>query len=468
MKMKSKHRLRRLRLELLETRSLLSAAPWSTLDHNIPHDRVHGFELDSPPLHRLAHGADDRGGPSQFDRGRPPRGESPRVRVASAADRPTSLGKEFGARDAGSPSRWAPLPASAMQTGFTSETVRVTTSGQSNNTQPVTSQRDPISSSDAARQVVQTLERSTVLVVRLVPTTLVFTRIVDTPASHGQVGTVDVASQARDEGAARTASQNGQPIATPADAMLPSGSTQAYPLNTLDSGLVDMRLADVNSPQFGTVDFAYDASSSGSDSRADWRGLRWNDQPGFESAWLHLFSDSAKQEQVAELDELLETLAQDNASESSGSLPSLTDDGRQWQPGSFLHPAERAAIVDQLSGREEMDGMIAMDLPGDLLLQQNELLDREPGSAAWTARVGIYRPHGMAAAHGGAAVVSRPVNATRSNANSENELQADEAIVARLRPVIAATSAAFGAIFIGLRKQRHKLRDQLLNSQKLS
>lgn len=478
MNVKSKSRWRRLRLELLETRSLLSAAPWGTLDIDAPLDRGRRFESDTTLSvhHRLFQGMDDRGDSSQSDRSRPNRRDGQTPRGLAATDKPErrgngtdTRGNGTDARGHGLPSRLAPSPlAGGNGVGFDSKLDRPRDVPQSLGMTPTTSQRDPILRPDVLRQAAQPLERSTVFVFRFVPTTLVFTEFVDAPSSSARIDVVEVTASKPRDVAIVNASQSRQSNAVPTDAMLPTDALQASASFTVDQERADVRLADANPRQFATGPFNFDSFSLGSDTRASWRTLSSQGHAGFERAWLQLFSDSAKEQEVAELDELLETLAQENASGGEVAQPSSADDGPKFGLDSSVHPAERAAIVDLMSDRGEFDGMIAMDLPDDLLVRENEWLGRESGSDAWTVRVGIYRPHVMEAARGAAAVASRPINAPRSNAISETELQGDEAIVARLRPVIAATSAAFGAIFIGLRKQRRKLRDQQLNSQKLS
>ena len=98
-----------------------------------------------------------------------------------------------------------------------------------------------------------------------------------------------------------------------------------------------------------------------------------------------------------------------------------------------------------------------MHLPADLLLANSEHLQGHKSgdqAAAWTARIGLHRSHDLASAKRGSAFVAGPSNVRLAEARSDREQLGESIVSARLRPIVAATSAAFGAILLNLRRRR--------------
>lgn len=179
-----------------------------------------------------------------------------------------------------------------------------------------------------------------------------------------------------------------------------------------------------------------------------------------------LFEDSPKTRGMQDLDQLLDSLSDEHrmgqraangvGSSAAGELPSVNP------------PVEsHAGPEDDVQSRRLLDpsvrgGMIAMQLPEDLLPGESGLLaeNAHERSETWTARVGLYRSHEMSVANGARAVVAHPANVGQAWELRSMEAKAEETVVSRLRPIVAATSAAFGVIFIGLRRHQRKSKNE--------
>lgn len=171
---------------------------------------------------------------------------------------------------------------------------------------------------------------------------------------------------------------------------------------------------------------------------------------------------------AAELDDLLQSLADEQLVDEQ-----LADEQ--------LATIEETEVVDQTADADDArqterneqglmhaGGMIALDLPHDLLLGDWERMSEDINEAgAWTSRVGMYRAHEVVSARGGVAANHASANGAKGLEIRETEVKNDDIVNSRFRPIAAVTSAAFGAIVIGLRKQRDRVREQYESNRKL-
>ena len=161
----------------------------------------------------------------------------------------------------------------------------------------------------------------------------------------------------------------------------------------------------------------------------------------------------------AELELLLDSLAQGNREASVVEVPA-----NSVEQEAANSTAEDAKIQESLL---QEGGMIALDLPEDLLLDGITVDGEKDQASAWTSHVGIYREHEMNSAKAG-----RASSFAMGNALAERKLRSEvekgeDVASSRFRPIAAATSVAFGAIFIGLRRQRDKERELAEANRKL-
>lgn len=162
---------------------------------------------------------------------------------------------------------------------------------------------------------------------------------------------------------------------------------------------------------------------------------------------------------LRDLTDLLESLAKSNV-KSEQSVTLIPNSGTDSIAPSNSGDAEEAALNRIRRQQDaEFDGMMALDVPADLL-PVNELGDEnEESVAAWTSPIGIYRPGQVGIAQAGAALSQTFANTSTTKRDiAQREQASEDWIVATARPWLATTSAAFGAIFIGLRRQ--KARDE--------
>lgn len=181
----------------------------------------------------------------------------------------------------------------------------------------------------------------------------------------------------------------------------------------------------------------------------------------------HLFSnqDSA---QLRELDSLLKSLtvpteAVQQGDQTGGTFGELESE-RNLTPSRTVqantHP-EPFAGQWKLSD----DGMMSLDLPSDLL--PTEPSGNDERLTAWNSPIGIYRPDSLGVAQGGTAVQRDETKSEDQRGNSFASQVASEFVTEGLRPIIAATSVALGAILFGHRKQKQRDAELRLSHQKL-
>lgn len=163
--------------------------------------------------------------------------------------------------------------------------------------------------------------------------------------------------------------------------------------------------------------------------------------------------EASEQYSESELEQLLDTLSTGDQAIDSAPVP---------QPESVGESEIREPKVEQELLAEELEqagGMIALNLPQDLLIDDQSFGTEKDQATAWTSRVGIYRDHEMNSARGGAAAQTGPANTALASLLNSEQQKSDEVADSRLRPIAAATSVAFGAIYIGMKRQRDKERE---------
>lgn len=187
--------------------------------------------------------------------------------------------------------------------------------------------------------------------------------------------------------------------------------------------------------------------------------------------------DAQQAANLQELEDYLESLAEQRHRAESQS-PSGQTETLSLQHDSTDQPnvvdsevfnARLQAFIDQQRLQREAGGMIAMELPRDMLLEHHAKVQHDADqSEAWTARIGYYRAFEIAAANGGHAAQKSADRAAREDDLKERETSADHQVASRLQPIVAATSAAFGAIFISLRSKKRKSDARSASFEKLS
>lgn len=101
---------------------------------------------------------------------------------------------------------------------------------------------------------------------------------------------------------------------------------------------------------------------------------------------------------------------------------------------------------------EILDGLMAMEIPQDLLPNNSELLEHGK-DGVWAVPLGVYRQGEVALGNAALAQANDAMNTARSKESEREVENTGQLIIAYLRPVAAATSVAFGAIFIGFKRQ---------------
>ncbi len=176
----------------------------------------------------------------------------------------------------------------------------------------------------------------------------------------------------------------------------------------------------------------------------------------------NLLQDTNRAQQLEELDQLLRELGPDQT-ELQIPEPSSTSSPARTQPSQIDESIPDGAATGRLDAGTKQSaslarlpgGMIAMQLPDDLLASRSQLLQGNTvdQASAWTARVGLYRQHEIASAGAGQAVAGHdPRNSIQTDVR-DAESTSKGLLAARFRPVAIATSAAFGAILLGMRKK---------------
>ena len=116
-------------------------------------------------------------------------------------------------------------------------------------------------------------------------------------------------------------------------------------------------------------------------------------------------------------------------------------------------------------------GMIALALNRDIAMSELKELsdDARSENKAWIANVGIFRAfeNGAVAATEYAGLTNRVTRNAASNALPEDESEVEgEVANSQLHPLLASTSAALGAVMLGLRRMRRKTVPLLFASRK--
>lgn len=113
----------------------------------------------------------------------------------------------------------------------------------------------------------------------------------------------------------------------------------------------------------------------------------------------------------------------------------------------------REAVIEvQKPTGEILDGLMAMEIPQDLLPNNSELLAHGK-DGVWAVPLGVYRQGEVALGNSALAQANDAINTARSKESEREVENTGQLIIAYLRPVAAATSVAFGAIFIGFKRQ---------------
>ncbi|MEM7476173.1 MAG: hypothetical protein AAF483_14355 [Planctomycetota bacterium] len=128
---------------------------------------------------------------------------------------------------------------------------------------------------------------------------------------------------------------------------------------------------------------------------------------------------------------------------------------------SDIDPTEiRQAEAAQVAATH--DGMMAMEIPGTFLSSESKLLE-ENRSGNSTAPIGLYRQGEISLANAALAQSVDPPNTLHKTSRDSESQTTSEWVLSVLRPVVAATSVAFGSILIGFRRQH--ARDEELRKQ---
>ncbi len=484
---------RRLRLELLETRCLLTAAPLLLFTP----DELPWKLPDSRDLNDARHDALEVG------RARPGHGQPADVGPNSRGD--GDLGPRRGRQDAVSlrpqtdhlrpagpvalRSGLAPVLASpsangtAEQLGLHNDLVQATKLSV-----PRTSLASVAEASGHPMDQVSHSSRQVQFVLVPIQPAAIFVIISDELAA-------DVARQ-RDEGHAQAQPTN----QLSAGNASPRPGLRVQTDLTPEAQLASSEQTPTSRRNLDQVLFKFNSPSAPTDPRQYFEGssiwqavdegvLRAHDladdpNGSLDFALKSLFPDSDGLGTQEDLRRLLESLAEERGLEDQFSLGRFSLDGlardrlSAEQPASDGMPANAAELTQawsvsqnpvgspsqaawqeaagNLSRTLPIDGMIALELPDDLLIANSQLwdLDLRDQSAAWTARIGLYRAHELASAGAGTASLRGPTNLPSAVDLSQREQLGDSIVASRLRPIVAATSVAFGAIFIRFRQRR--------------
>lgn len=421
-------RRKRLRLELLENRSLLTGAPWMFFDH--VEFQVIDFNF----------GEGEMAGEVECNHGN--RGDSDRIKLAlmmlggddSSLD---SLASGEGHGDSGMQPEGEPLDSEPM-----GEPLGSMNGGLNSNADGNT---DLVADGEGTGEM------------EMSPPSVEHIMNFGSPqnALRAMTGTM-----LQPEGEAVSA-----PVTSGQDVMLPPSSNLATPIVESDDALL-FDVAQANNKTNPASSFLAEPFQYTTDSNVNFRSPDSLRQSQFDLALegldetLHL-KESAEQYSEAELERLLENLSLDEQS-----TPAAQHETAQVieEPESTLPRDEGEIVVEHI---EQAGGMIALDLPQDLLMSDSSLDGEKDQVDAWTSRVALYREHEMVAAKGGSAAHNAAANSTFNNSLNASRKQGDDVADSRFRPIAAATSVAFGAIFIGMKRQRDRERELNAANQKL-
>ncbi len=171
-----------------------------------------------------------------------------------------------------------------------------------------------------------------------------------------------------------------------------------------------------------------------------------------------LSSSSKRYAEQQELGSLLNDLAQEHF--KTGFQDLLSDSASNEKSASEQvlvdhdTPVEiREAMIEvQNPTGEILDGLMAMEIPQDLLPNHSELLEHGK-DGVWAVPLGVYRQGEVALGNAALAQANDAMNTARSKESDREVENTGQLIIAYLRPIAAATSVAFGAIFIGFKRQ---------------